>query len=558
MTAHCCAAKTLGGLPCLLSLIRPSQVRGIYYGSDSSTLLTEPSSLAPSISSRSKVGEALDSDTTLSTEELVAKFALSVEKRGAQYWKKGVASTERIIAQIAGSRTRCFQIRYYSIGIEAKRLASAFILDADGRRPELPGFFDWEAPQPVRNMEEFFDLSHRSTHWRRWRNSSVSFKTTHRLSVVLRLHEVDGTEFIGLDVRSDLEEYPLGRLIGGLPFGTEDTFLAICKIDKNDQGTWSAVLESHEKLFRAWNVICRKGSRLKRILVEGEPGAGKELWFGAIRSGSRPHRVGEWRTLSATLPIQELKSLLYGQRDGVLEQLGFLALCAEGGIFIDEIGKSSKEFRRDLLRVLEAGEFVPLGGSPTPIRNVLFVFASTPADRQAESDPPDFWTRMDVELTLLPPIKLMPPNGCARAASPFDKKDSARFHALFGTFWLEALEGQLKERFTRADPSALLRDMSEQVVAPIVALLAAKLADAGSQDFADGLPVSPRRIRTLAATIASEYQWLGNQTQARGKHEVESGGEAFHRYREQFVDDFLSHLVQDKTNNDALRLEGDG
>ena len=504
--------------------------------------------------------EKLDKNRTLSDTFLSNAFKLAFSKRWK--WKSQQSSTDRIIAQITESSTKSFTIHYYSIGIEMpkqksrdpkeERLVSYFILDTEGRQPELPGNFDWQAPLPAKSMAEYFELKEGSPEGDRWDNSKMSFKAVFRFRIVRRLR-VRNQEHIGLDVTSELRDYPRGRLIGGLPFGAEDKFLAICKIDKDDPDTWASVLEKHRDLFRAWNVICRKRSELKRIFVMGAPGSGKELWVDAIKEGSRPHRSGDWKTLSATLPTKDLKSILYGERSGALERPGFLASCAEGGVFIDEIGKSHPEFRRDLLRVLEAGEFVPLGGLPTSTRNVLFVFASTPTDRKNAYDPPDFWTRMDVELPLPTPITLMPRGARVSQSSPFNKCDEARFHALLAAFWLDALEEQLGD--TSVDPDALLKNFTEKVFNPIVSRLAeVSLKQPWPRKCAKGIPVSPRRVKSLATTLASEWQWIGYEPEARASSNAQDD---YQKFMEQFVATFFTQLREDEENRASADEEAE-
>lgn len=492
----------------------------------------------------------LPHNKSLLAEDTAEACKRAISRKGQ--WKSEVSSTGRIIAQIVERPTPSFFLHYYSIGVQSDRLASYFILDALTRQPELPGNFDWQEPVTVGRIQEFFNLKRHSPEWSSWANSTTSFKTIHQFEIVLRLREED-KEYIGLDVNSELHQYPYGRLIGGLPFGAEDRFLAICKLDEDEPNTWKAALENHKELFIAWNVICRKGSKLMRIFIEGEPGSGKELWVEAIKEGSGPHRKGGWQTLSATLPTEDLKSLLYGERSGVLERPGFLASCADGGVFVDEIGKSDQEFRKDLLRVLEAKEFVPRGGLPTSIKNVLFIFASTRVDRTNAHDPPDFWTRMDVELSLPEPIKLMPPPKRDRPRlSPFLKNDEARFHALLGNFWFVALKEQLNDM--SADEDVLLKDFVTNVFKPILDVL---VKESWPRYFAKGIPVSPRRIRSLANTLASEHQWLGYKIDAKGSniHDRSSARKSYDEFRRRFVKDFLRQLVQDEKNRMAVAKE---
>ena len=453
------------------------------------------------------------------------------------------------MAQIADRRTSEFYLNYYSIGVgDPYRLASYFILDVK-KRPELPGAFDWQAPVTLKSIEEFFGL----TNWNKkksrriWNKSKNSFKTVHHVTLLFRQSDARG-EYVGADVRSTLHEYLQGSLIGGLPFGAEDKFLAICRPDKD---IWPDAFESHRQLFSAWNVICGGENKLTRVFIEGDPGSGKELWYEAIKLGSSPHRDREkWKTVSATTPIAELKLLLYGEQSGALERPGFLTSCAGGGVFLDEIGKADPLFRKDLLRVLEAKEFVPIGGLPTTLDDVLFLFASTRDDRERASDPPDFWTRMDAELVLPVPIKLR----IASHVSPFNPYDEARFYALLSHFWVDALKTQMKGR--PADERSILQNFDATVFTPTLN----DLIKAVKNEWSGGLKeisVSPRRIRSLAFTLASEHQWIGYPVREAESEPPsrETAEKSYADLRRRFVKVFFSQLVQDEGNVQEVKKE---
>jgi len=511
-----------------------------------------------------KPPRVLEPEDSLAPDYLATWFGEGYTARPAEkFWTTRIGSTERIIAQIARLRTEKFSLHYYSIGLGDKRLASYFILDGEEQKQTLPGHFDYQAPVELDNMIKFFGLAPLQVtspdKWAHWEQSTLSLKQVHRFTIVLRLRDGD-TEYLGLDARSALHEYPYGRLVGGLPFGAEDRFLALCRLDPDKRQDWDKAIEAHETLFNAWNVICRKDTQLKRIFITGDPGSGKEVWSEAIQKGSKSHRKGKWKTLSATLPTADLKLLLYGERSGALERPGFLDSCAGGGVFLDEIGKSHPEFRRDLLRVLEAGEFVPIGGLPTKIRNVLFVFASTQTDRKAAYDPPDFWTRMDVELSLSAPIMLLDPE---QSKPPMSGYDDARFHSLLGHFWFLALTE--KRDNASVDVDLLLGCFREKVFTPIVDWLAAARQDWPLNDDNTrmaGIPVSPRRIRSLATTLSSEYQWVGDPSDEPATDEADSynperktAEESYKDFLEQFVSEFFQQLVRDERNKKKSEQE---
>lgn len=286
--------------------------------------------------------DTLDDDLPpLPTEELIDRFKIVLW----QFYKKGtttladwekaapppksepgwwlqVALPERIIAQVVDGQEDRFLVHYYSVGPDTEncRLGSYFILDSEGTRPLLPGSFD-RNPASDDGIEERFGLKRNSPEWDRWVKARTSFKTVHRTTIVLR-QRASAAEYIGVDVTAELHDYPRGRLVGGLPFGAEDVFLAICRFGPGKVTQWREALARHRALFTSWNLVCDRGSGLSRVFIEGSPGAGKERWSEAIRKASASHRKGNHTALTATLPIKALKDLLYGERNGLFERKG--------------------------------------------------------------------------------------------------------------------------------------------------------------------------------------------------------------------------------------------
>jgi DNA-binding NtrC family response regulator len=103
------------------------------------------------------------------------------------------------------------------------------------------------------------------------------------------------------------------------------------------------------------------------ILVTGETGAGKELVARAIHNGGR-RRGRPFVTLNCcALPRELAESLLFGHSKGAFtgahaEREGAFAEAEEGTLLLDEIGDLGDETQAALLRVLDTGEYRPVGG----------------------------------------------------------------------------------------------------------------------------------------------------------------------------------------------------
>src|SRR5262249_7239131 len=120
------------------------------------------------------------------------------------------------------------------------------------------------------------------------------------------------------------------------------------------------------------------------VLITGESGTGKELIAKAIHYGS-PRARKQLVTLNcAAIPETLLESELFGHERGSFtdahaKKLGQFELAHEGTLFLDEIGEMGASTQAKLLRVLETGEFVRVGGQ-RPVRVDVRIIAATNRD----------------------------------------------------------------------------------------------------------------------------------------------------------------------------------
>jgi len=476
----------------------------------------------------------------------VALERLRAAIRQKTLWKQYFSATERIMAELAlRGQNAPFVLKYYCVGHESanggnQRVASFFVhTDDEKHKPILSGCLDHPNPVTKDRIQKFFPRAETDSRWSAW--ASLSFSTIHNVQPVLSLSQGD-TSYVAFYTKARLLPYPQGYVKGGLPFGKEDEFLAVCDLAHKPQ--WGQALDRHASIFSLWNLVCRN-EKLERVYIQGEPGAGKELWYKAIKGGVQARLSGEWGELSATLDDEKLAALLYGERQGNLERRGYLERCEGGGLLLDEIGKSTKSFRRELLRVLESKEFVPRGGEPIKFKHILFIFASTERDRREAFDPPDFWTRMDVELELPTPISvnLHEPDGLTAL-------DEARLYALFAHFWFPdpARLDNLANVGTAVDPTTARSELRGKVFEPfLLELRNWRLNNQALRPRHDSIPVSPRRVRALATTLDNEYRWLGSAANI-STPEARAAQAAWSKSVHHLTFEFLNQLVMDEKN----------
>ncbi|MFQ5512513.1 MAG: sigma-54 interaction domain-containing protein [Candidatus Krumholzibacteriia bacterium] len=103
------------------------------------------------------------------------------------------------------------------------------------------------------------------------------------------------------------------------------------------------------------------------ILIEGESGTGKDVVAGAVHQASR-RRDGPYVAINcASLAEGVLESELFGHEKGsftgaVAQRAGVFEQASGGSIFLDEVGEMSTNMQVRLLRVLESGEVLRVGG----------------------------------------------------------------------------------------------------------------------------------------------------------------------------------------------------
>jgi len=116
------------------------------------------------------------------------------------------------------------------------------------------------------------------------------------------------------------------------------------------------------------------------VLITGETGTGKELFAQAIHSASG--KAGDLVPVNVAGVDDHLFSdTLFGHRKGAFtgaetERKGLIEKANQGTLFLDEIGDLSVESQVKLLRLLQDGQYYPLGSDMAKLSNTRIIVAT--------------------------------------------------------------------------------------------------------------------------------------------------------------------------------------
>jgi PAS domain S-box-containing protein len=173
------------------------------------------------------------------------------------------------------------------------------------------------------------------------------------------------------------------------------------------------IVGDSEPLKRVFDDINQISKTDSTVLILGETGTGKELVARAIHSTGRRGDKPLIRINCGAIPASLIESELFGHEKGAFtgatsKRDGRFKLADKGTIFLDEVGELPLDLQTKLLRVLQEGEFEPVGSSETMKVDVR-VIAATNVDllKAAEEGRfrTDLYYRLNVFPITVPPLK---------------------------------------------------------------------------------------------------------------------------------------------------------
>lgn len=148
------------------------------------------------------------------------------------------------------------------------------------------------------------------------------------------------------------------------------------------------------------------------VLITGETGTGKELVAKAIHAVSG--RKGELVPVNvAGVDDHLFTDTLFGHRKGAFtgadtERKGLIEKAAEGTLFLDEIGDLSLESQVKLLRLLQDGQYYPLGSDMAKLSNARIIVAThrdIESMQASDTFRQDLYYRLKAHHIPIPPLR---------------------------------------------------------------------------------------------------------------------------------------------------------
>src|SRR6185295_7059941 len=177
------------------------------------------------------------------------------------------------------------------------------------------------------------------------------------------------SEFISLAARNAMERRRLQQHIGALSEELRGRY------------DFGAIVGQDPTVLSMLKLVSQVADSDATVLIEGESGTGKELVARAVHFNSRRRAKPFVAVNCGALPENLLEAELFGHMRGaftgaVRDNPGWFQRAEGGTLLLDEVGELTPSLQVKLLRVLENGEYSPVGSTQIRQADVRIVAAT--------------------------------------------------------------------------------------------------------------------------------------------------------------------------------------
>ena len=141
------------------------------------------------------------------------------------------------------------------------------------------------------------------------------------------------------------------------------------------------IIGNDPQLLHAIEIAAQVANTDLTVLITGESGTGKDVFPKIIHQNSARKHGQYFAVNCGAIPEGTIDSELFGHEKGsftgaIAERKGYFEIANEGTLFLDEVAELPLSTQARLLRVLENGEYIRVGGSKVMKTNVRVVAAT--------------------------------------------------------------------------------------------------------------------------------------------------------------------------------------
>lgn len=220
---------------------------------------------------------------------------------------------------------------------------------------------------------------------------------------------------IPIHIRFSVIREPGGEFSGGI-ITIRDMPSRSLQGEDASEYCFQGILSRNRRILQMFEVLPDVSRTDASVLIQGESGTGKELFATAIHNLSLRQKGPFIKLNCSAFPETLLESELFGYVKGAFtdarkDKPGMFQLAHGGTLFLDEIGDITPALQVKLLRVLQDGEFIPLGGTGPKRVDVRIISATNRRLEDLVQEGrfrSDLYYRLNVVKFQLPPLRERP------------------------------------------------------------------------------------------------------------------------------------------------------